>query len=54
MKGAKPVGIAVSHVVSDTPLETHVFLSLQEKLPFWVTAGGRTWIVENGAIREKR
>jgi hypothetical protein len=52
-KEAKPVGLVMSHVISDTPLETHVFLSLQEKLPFnVVTRDGQIWDIENGSIRK--
>lgn len=49
--GAEMVAASMSHVVSPSPLETHVFLSLQEKLPFYViTNDGRTWRVADGAI----
>ena len=48
----KLVAIGMNHVVSATPLETHVFLSLQEGLPFYViTKDGRSWMVENGTIK---
>lgn len=50
-KGSDPVAAAVGHLVSSTPLETHVFLSLQAKLPMYVTTpDARIWIVANGAI----
>jgi hypothetical protein len=49
----KIAGIGMTHIVSATPLETHVFLSLQEKLPFSiVTNDGRMWEVEDGEIRQ--
>lgn len=52
-KGGDIVALSVTHVVSDTPLETHVFLSLQEKLPFSVITGdGRLWTVADGAIKK--
>ena len=47
----KMVAIGMNHIVSATPLETHVFLSLQEKIPFYVvTSDGRLWNVDGGAI----
>jgi hypothetical protein len=43
--------IVMSHVVSPTPLETHVFLTLQEGLPFLVTTmDGMAWGIEKGEI----
>lgn len=30
------VGLGVTQIVSDTPVETHVFLSIQNRLPFFV------------------
>jgi len=43
----------MNHIVSATPLETHVFLSLQEKLPFYVvTKDGRLWNVDGGQIQQ--
>jgi hypothetical protein len=50
-KGGKIVAAVVSHLVSDTPIETHVFLSLQEHMPFAVVTGNqRFWVVEEGRI----
>lgn len=50
-EGASIAAVSMSHIVSDTPLETHVFLSLQEKLPFAViTPDSRMWRIENGVI----
>lgn len=50
-EGGEIVALSMSHVVSPTPLETHVFLSMQEKLPFMlITEGGQMWSVENGTI----
>lgn len=52
-KGAKPVAASMSHIVSDTPVETHVFLSLQARMPFSViTRDSRIWMIEDGEIRE--
>ena len=49
----KMVAIGMNHIVSATPLETHVFLSLQEKLPFYVvTKDGRLWNVDGGQIQQ--
>ena len=50
-KDAKPVAFTVSHVVSNTPVETHVYLSLLHGTPFYVgTSDGTVWKVENGSI----
>lgn len=47
------VSLCMSHIVSATPVETHVFLSLQERLPFYViTPDGVTWQVEGGKIAQ--
>lgn len=49
--GSKAAAMVIGHVISDTPLETHVFLSLQEKLPFMViTSDKKTWNVDEGQI----
>ncbi len=49
----KLVALSVSHIVSATPVEIHVFLSLQEKLPFYViTPDGVAWQVEEGRIEK--
>ncbi|MDP8916819.1 MAG: hypothetical protein M3M95_06415 [Pseudomonadota bacterium] len=49
-KGAKPVGMVVSHVVSPTPVETHVFLQLLHRVPMYVAAGDANWKIEQGRI----
>jgi len=50
-KGETIVALTMSHVVSATPVETHVFLSLQEQMPFYVsTAADKIWKVEDGRI----
>jgi hypothetical protein len=42
----------MTHLTSNTPIEIHVFLSLQENLPFFVgTPDKRLWKVSEGAIR---
>jgi len=51
-KGAAPAAIGLTHIVSPTPVETHVFVNLQSRMPLMVGAGGRMWMVEGGRIRE--
>jgi hypothetical protein len=47
----KLAGLAVGHLVSLTPVETHVFVSLLHHLPLYVgTRDGTTWKVEGGRI----
>lgn len=47
----KPVhSLAVSHNVSDSPLETHVFASLLYELPIFVTTRRGLWKVEGERI----
>jgi hypothetical protein len=49
--GAKPAGLYVTHIVSPTPVETHVFLGLMYRTPIIVGTGKDVmWIVENGKI----
>jgi hypothetical protein len=50
--GSRPVAVFVTHVVSPTPVETHVFLQLQSGHAMIVGAGGRMWAIENGHIRD--
>jgi hypothetical protein len=52
--GAQPVGVVASHVVSPTPVETHVFLRLLYRMPVYVQAGGRLWKVSDGRIEPQR
>ena len=50
-QGQDAVGSIVSHVVSDTPVETHVFLSLMHRQSlFVVTSDGAIWNVEEGKV----
>ena len=50
-KNSKTAGYAMSHLVSNTPVETHVLVSLQNKLPFAVaTPDNVIWKVEAGSI----
>lgn len=48
---AQAAALAMTHFRSKTPLETHVFLSLQERLPFMVILeDGKVWAVEAGKL----
>jgi hypothetical protein len=43
--------LVMSHVVSDTPVETHVFLNLEHRIEFLVTTNdGSAWKINNGKI----
>jgi hypothetical protein len=47
----KPLGYFVTNLISELPLETHVFLSLTHKTPFVVTTpGGNIWVVDGSQI----
>ncbi|GAA0626288.1 hypothetical protein GCM10009422_23850 [Brevundimonas kwangchunensis] len=50
----QPVGMVVSQIVSDGPVETHVFLSLQNRLTIFVLAGEKVFQVNGARIREVR
>ncbi|HEV2532862.1 hypothetical protein [Phenylobacterium sp.] len=52
--GIKPVAIFVTHVVSPTPVETHVFLQMQAGQPMYVMAGGQVWKIDGGHIAPPR
>lgn len=50
-EGGTPVELFMTHLVSSTPLETHVFLSLQDGIPFAIGTPDRTlWLVKDGEI----
>ena len=49
-----PVGLWVSQIVSHGPVETHVFLSLQNRMPIYVAAGDKLFEVNGVHIREVR
>lgn len=50
-KDKEVVGITMSHVVSSTPVETHVFLSLLHKTPLYVLTPDKViWKVSEGDI----
>jgi len=48
----KVVGSVISHLVSNTPVETHIFGSLHYNTPFYVVIvdGAKVWKVENGKM----
>jgi hypothetical protein len=48
--GKRVEGLAVSHVVTDYPLETHVFASLLYELPISVITSRGVWAVEGERI----
>ncbi|PZR34165.1 hypothetical protein [Caulobacter segnis] len=43
-------GLVASHVVSPTPVETHVFLSLAYRQPLYIVTGDQFWPVQEGRI----
>jgi hypothetical protein len=50
-KGSEPVAAFMSHIVSSTPVETHVFVSLLHHRPLFVSTSEKDiWQVENGTI----
>jgi hypothetical protein len=50
-KGEEPAALMVSHVVTDFPLETHVFTSLLVKKPVFVATRRGVWRVDGDKIR---
>lgn len=53
--GEVPVAAVVTHLVSSTPVETHVFLSLLHNSDIAVAVGPETvWMVSKGKIRRLR
>ena len=47
---ARAAGLVASHVVSPTPVETHVFLSLAYRQPLYIVTGDQFWPVQDGRI----
>jgi hypothetical protein len=43
--------IAVSQVITDTPMENHVFASFIHKTPLTIVSKTGVWFVPNGLIR---
>jgi len=50
--GAQPAVAFVTHIVSPTPVETHVFLQIQSRHPLFVGAGDHVWSIERGHITD--
>ncbi len=48
----EPAAVVVSQIVSDGPVETHVFLSMQNRLPVYVVAGDNLFEVNGPRIRK--
>lgn len=49
---SQPVSLFITQIVSQTPVETHVFLSLQNQLPIYVGVGAKVYEVNGTVIRE--
>jgi len=50
--GNQAVALGTNQIVSQTPVETDVFLSLQIRMPVYVSAGDKLFEVNGAAIRE--
>jgi hypothetical protein len=50
-RGGVPVAMFVTHLLSDIPAPTHVYLSLQARKPLYVGAGGIVWLVDGSRIK---
>lgn len=48
----QPAGLVISQIVSNGPVETHVFLSLQNRLPVYVMAANQLFEVAGTDIRK--
>jgi hypothetical protein len=50
-EGSELAAMTTSHVVSDTPIETHVFINLLHAMPLYIlTPNGDVWLIEKGRI----
>jgi hypothetical protein len=50
-KDAAPVSLIMSHIVSETPIETHVYLSILHSVPLFVSTSEHDfWKVQEGVI----
>ena len=49
-EGKKVVAMYAIHLLTDYPLETHVFASLAAKLPLYLRTSRGTWLVDGGSI----
>jgi hypothetical protein len=45
------VATFVTHLLSDIPAPTHVYVSFQARLPLYVGAGGIVWRVDGARIK---
>lgn len=53
--GSQPVALTVTHIVSPTPIETHVFLSLLHRQAIYIGTTDRSiWAAERGKFRRLR
>lgn len=52
--GAQTTSLFINQIVSQTPVETHVFLSLQNRLPIYVGVADKVFEVNGAVIREVR
>lgn len=48
----RPAALTVTQIVSSGPVETHVFLSLQNRIPIYVAHGDTIFAVEGDSIHE--
>ena len=48
--GSKGAGLWVTHLVSECPVETHVFVSLLHRLPVHVATACGSWVVDGNKI----
>jgi hypothetical protein len=48
--GTTPVGVFVTHLVTEWPLETHVFASLLNRTPVFVGTSRGSWRVDGDTI----
>lgn len=49
--GATLSGLYVTHIVTDYPLETHVFASMSSGFPLYVGTSRGTWLVDRDSIQ---
>jgi hypothetical protein len=50
-KGAQVTGLYVTQIVTDYPVETHVFASMLSRMPLYVLTSRGTWLVDRDSIR---
>lgn len=49
--GSQQIAAMTTHLISDTPIETHVYLSLLHRTPIYVSTDLGVWKVEGGKIQ---